>query len=672
MRSNINMIIESLGVYLPEESYSSADVIQGCTKQIRFPLEKVSGIKSRRMAGKNEFSIDLAMKAITDCLEKSQYRPADIDLLICCNISRYDRPQSLSFEPCTAIKLRKHFGFENAMAFDLTNACAGMFTGIYIVHALLDSGVIQRGMVVSGEYITHLTTTAQREIESFMDPRLACLTLGDAGAALILEKGPDNQVGFQEIQIKTLGRYSSYCIGKVTAAGEWSMYTDSVNLTDAAIKFGAKNALEVLKSAGWPPDKFDHLVMHQTSSMTLNSAKQEINRLLNSQVCHEGNTVNNLEERGNTASTSHFVAIADYIHNNKIQPGDKAVFIIAASGLTIGTALYVFDDLPTRLRQINSEKKPDNGNSADNFRDIANRVDSTGIRIESVGTVTPDAVKGGDSVELLHDAAKNCLEKSCYSFDDIDLLIYTGVYRSDYLMEPAIAALLAGKLEINSTVSLPENKTTLAFDIFNGAIGFMNACYVAQQMIAAGTCKTAMIVASEIENNATLFPEKLIGVCETASALIVDAHPTRDKGFSQIIFNYHDASIDAYTASSFTSASRICLHIEKHPDLEQKYIACILPVVEDILRKEGLELNSINLVFPPQISSGFIEKLSKQLNLPVEKFVNAVEKGADLFSSSLPYGIECAYNKNLVKPGAIGLIITVGSGIQAGCAIYKF
>lgn len=82
MGNKKNVIIESLGVYLPEQSFSSADVLQGCTKQIRFPLEKVSGIKNRRMAGQKEFSIDLAKKAITDCLEKSKYNPADIDLLI--------------------------------------------------------------------------------------------------------------------------------------------------------------------------------------------------------------------------------------------------------------------------------------------------------------------------------------------------------------------------------------------------------------------------------------------------------------------------------------------------------------------------------------------------------------------------------------------------------------
>ena len=184
-----NTIIESIGVYLPPQSISTGEVLMGCKNKIQFPLENITGIKTRRMAGQEEFSIDLARNAITDCLAKSKYHPTDIDLLICCNISRYDGLGSISFEPNTSIKLRHYFGFTNAIVFDITNACAGMFTGIYIVNAFLKTGTIRRGMVVSGEYITHLTQTAQKEIESFMDTRLACLTLGDAGAALILEKG---------------------------------------------------------------------------------------------------------------------------------------------------------------------------------------------------------------------------------------------------------------------------------------------------------------------------------------------------------------------------------------------------------------------------------------------------------------------------------------------------
>ena len=547
-----------------------------------------------------------------------------------------------------------------------------MFTGIYIVDALIKTGAIRRGMVVSGEYITHITQTAQKEIESFMDSRLACLTLGDSGAALILEEASENQTGFQELELQTLGSFSKYCIAKASEHGGMIMYTDSVNLTDAGVKAGANHSINVLQGAGWQPDSFQHLIMHQTSRLTLNSARREINRLLKSKICNDGNTINNLEHRGNTASTTHFIALADQVRDNKIQSGDKVVFSITASGLTIGTALYVFDDLPDRIHQKGSTQTNHRKETHIERWSSATKKTNPRIRIESIGTIPKETAREKNSLELLNHAATSCLKNSSYQPNDVGLLIYSGVYRSDFLLEPAHAALLAGELKMNGTSSDPDKTKTLAFDIFNGSLGFLNACYVAQQMITAKNCKAAMIVAAENENNAGLTGRELVGVRETASALILDSDPSNRAGFSRFLFRYHADSLDAYTTYCNFEERIPYLHIAKDSKLETLYIDCILTAVKDLLQMEGLDLNRIDMIFPPQISSGFITRLSDALNLPRERFVDVVGEGPDFFTSSLPYSMEFAYEKGIVKSGDTGLVISVGSGIQAGCAIYHF
>ena len=123
------------------------------------------------MAGEDEFSYDLAVKAVEECFAHSRHGPADIDLIVCCNISRFDGPDEYSFEPGTAVRLRNAFGLRNALAFDITNACAGMFTGIYLANGLIHAGEIRRALIVSGEYITHLTDTAQKEVSGLADQR---------------------------------------------------------------------------------------------------------------------------------------------------------------------------------------------------------------------------------------------------------------------------------------------------------------------------------------------------------------------------------------------------------------------------------------------------------------------------------------------------------------------
>ena len=321
-------MIESIGVYLPERAVSTETIMAECVNEIRIPLERLTGIKNRRVVGEDEFSIDLARKAAEDCLARSSYRREEIDLVIACNISRRDGlGHRFTFEPSTAPRLVDQCGLVNALAFDISNACAGMFTGITVADAFLQTGLIRSAMVVSGEYISHLTETAQKEIEGPMDSRLACLTLGDAGAAVILKLGPNNRVGFHDIDISTLSRYAKLCIAKATEGpgGGAIMVTDSVMSTANAVGVRCPTVLAVMQRHGWRPETCDHVLMHRTST-SINDAVAAINRMCGQGAAHRGNTIYNLAERGNTASTTHFVALNDYILSDRIKSGDDSLF----------------------------------------------------------------------------------------------------------------------------------------------------------------------------------------------------------------------------------------------------------------------------------------------------------------------------------------------------------
>ena len=127
-----------------------------------------------------------------------------------------------------------------------------MFTAIYLIDALLQAGVIRRGMAVSGEYISHLTRTAQREIEGYLDPRLSCLTVGDAGAAVVLERADGPGAGFEAIDAYTLGAHGRHCVAKATDRphGGAIMLTDPVRITAVALKHGTMHAAKTLAGTG--------------------------------------------------------------------------------------------------------------------------------------------------------------------------------------------------------------------------------------------------------------------------------------------------------------------------------------------------------------------------------------------------------------------------------------
>ena len=320
---------------------------------------------------------------------------------------------------------------------------------------------------------------------------------------------------FHEIDMYTLGRFSSYCIARPTKEnhGGAIMFTDSLKLHTVAIKESVKSLVQVMKGLRWPEKAFHHIIMHQTAKSAISKTAKLVNSLFKSQICNGHSMINNLSERGNTSTTTHIVALWDNILNNRIKSGENVVFAIQASGITIGTAPYTFDDLPDRLRMMTGKnnkvlalKQPES--TKNRHYELGNILPR--IRVESVGTVQNNGSLNRDAVDLAKIAAENCFLKSSYNRNEIGLLIHSGVYRNDFICEPAIAAMIAGKLKLNDLGPFIDKGKTFAFDIFNGAVGFLDACYNAVAMIRSNKFKKVMVVASEIENNAEYLKEKTI------------------------------------------------------------------------------------------------------------------------------------------------------------------
>ena len=674
-------VIESLGVYLPPRSVTSAEVLQGCAHTLLFPFKRYTfegytGIRSRRMAGETEFSIDLARRAVEDCLAGSRHGPEDIDLLVCCSISRCDGPHfETTFEPAAAVRLKHELGFTHAVTFDVSNACAGMFTGIQIADTLLARGTIRRAMVVSGEYVTHLTLTAQRVIRSFLDSRLACFTLGDAGAALVLERTDTEGAGFHEIDLFTLGRHSDLCVAHATDDGPM-MFTEMGKMTDAALMPSIRHLEEVVSRSALRHEDFSHIVMHQTSRRVLREAARVLSREM-PWVPQGRSHIDNLADRGNTASTSHFVALMDQSLGGRIRSGQSVAFSITGSGLTLGSALYTLDDLPDRLRQRRASSQPSTARVACAGPAVPPATPapmpaapvSTRVRIAAVGTLSPESAAGQASVDLGRLAAEECLGRWPRDRSDIGLLLFAGTYRTDTMLEPALAALVAGQLGLNDTFESSHHRRTLAFDVWNGGVGFLNACFVAAEMIQARKTEAALVVTSETEtNNAAA---RYRGVVETGSALLLE-RSAGTSGFGRFLFRSFTEHIGALTSHGRFEHGRRSLDVRRDPRLDELHVTGVVSAVRDLLAAEALDISQVKAVLPPQVSSAFIGRLADALGVSRDRCIDVTVGGLDLFSSSLPYALRETERRSLLGAGDAALLIGVGAGLQVGCAVYHF
>lgn len=328
---------ESLGIALPERVVHSDAMLAQMGFKAPKMLRGLTGIVERRFCDDDEHTLSIACQAARACLERSRYDGRDLDVIVSASISRLHTSREVYFEPATSHLVAETLGASRALCFDVSNACAGMITGAYILDSMIRAGAARNGMVVSGECISHIAKSAMKEVETINDPQFASLTVGDAGAAFILDgqAAPDEGIDF--IEMVTLAEFAGLCIGRLNEQISGArMYSNIGELGRAgAGEDFSLYILDTLAKHGRKLDRndYDHVIFHQVSVQNI---KKNVHffetrfdmELPSPLIC--------ADRFGNTASTSHAVALYEALRNEKVVPGDRVLMIVQASGINLG------------------------------------------------------------------------------------------------------------------------------------------------------------------------------------------------------------------------------------------------------------------------------------------------------------------------------------------------
>ncbi len=335
--------IESIGIKLPEKIVSTAEIMKELKLSKPVQLERLTGISNRRVCSEKEDSLTLAVDAVNDCLKYSSWKPEDIEMIICCSISKYVNGLNHVYEPAFSLLIKQKLGNTKALNFDISNACAGMMTGVYIANNYISRGVVRNCLVVSGEYITGLCKNAIQNIDSQHHPEIASLTVGDAGAAVILDKSVSESDNFSVMEMVTHSRYSKLCLGNQSPRQPGGvMKTQMKKIHEVAIENAPFLVESALKKAGLRFSEIDFLIPHQTAKLSIHLGARELAKYFNDKP---GETVVNIAETGNTASTTHFVTLYRYLQEGRFKKGDKIMLLGFASGLVIGVIIFTINGL---------------------------------------------------------------------------------------------------------------------------------------------------------------------------------------------------------------------------------------------------------------------------------------------------------------------------------------
>jgi 3-oxoacyl-[acyl-carrier-protein] synthase-3 len=277
----------------------------------------------------------MAVAAARDCFAHSKYKAKDMDIIINASITRIKEDRHY-IEPSLSIHIKEAIGAKkNAIHFDVTNACAGMFTGAYILYNMIKNGAVKTGMVVSGESFSDVSRTALLEVSDKIDPQFASLTFGDSGAAFIMDAEGGENESIDVIDFVTVAEYADLCVGMPSTDNPGlAIYTRSKDIHVENIKRWPYFVEGMLKKnrLNYALSDFDFVITHQTSVRAIESFLATGEAYFKAPMPP---ALYSVQDFGNTTSTTHFVALYNSIKEKRIKPNSIGLLVGNASGINI-------------------------------------------------------------------------------------------------------------------------------------------------------------------------------------------------------------------------------------------------------------------------------------------------------------------------------------------------
>ncbi|MBP9984163.1 MAG: ketoacyl-ACP synthase III [Prevotella sp.] len=329
--------IKGISYYLPERVVTNEELLQ------EFPewnVDKVAakvGVNLRHLAAADETAGDMAEKAARRLFEEYNINPQTIDFVMLCTQS----PDH--FLPSTACILQHRLGIlTSAGAFDYNLGCSGCIYGMVMAKGLIDSGIAKNVLVLTAEtYQKYLHPSDKSNRSIFGDGAAACL-ISTEGIAEIgqFSLGTDGR-GAESLIVKSGAARQKQPTGNVVEDEDGHQrFDDYLYMNGSAIFNFTLEAVpvmmkEILEKNQIERDGVDYFVFHQANKFMLNTIRKVC-------VLPKDKFYVNLEETGNTVSSTVLIALKDCLDKGTIQPGMKVMITGFGVGLSWGGTILSF------------------------------------------------------------------------------------------------------------------------------------------------------------------------------------------------------------------------------------------------------------------------------------------------------------------------------------------
>ncbi|MFN0215138.1 MAG: 3-oxoacyl-ACP synthase III family protein [Saprospiraceae bacterium] len=326
--------IAELSVYLPERIVSNQEIEERVNKHGKMipvgGLERLFGIQERRYAAQAQQVSDLAAAAAQPIVDK--IGASNIDFLI------FAAACSDLIEPATCNIVQHKLGL-NCPSMDIKNACNSFTSALMTASSFIQAGIFNNVLIANGEKLSD-AIRFEFENEAQFNSHLAALSLGDAGASVLVTKSADDSgICFQKFL--TNGAHWELC----TIKGGGSMFPhdasknyfegQTVALKDVLAETTELFFHKCLQESGWEIDEIQHFFTHQVSIGTTRIISQ-MTRIAPSKIEEA------FGHYGNTAAASIPLAMHQRLSRGEIQKGDKVVWLGLAAGVSASVQLMIW------------------------------------------------------------------------------------------------------------------------------------------------------------------------------------------------------------------------------------------------------------------------------------------------------------------------------------------
>jgi 3-oxoacyl-[acyl-carrier-protein] synthase III len=296
---------------------------------------------------------------------------------------------------------------------------------------------------------------------------------------------------------------------------------------------------------------------------------------------------------------------------------------------------------------------------------------------EKIG-ITERHISGEHETAL--DLAFKASEKVFKEFDKdkIDFVILC-TQSPDYLL-PTSACILQDRLGLRKNIG--------AFDYNLGCSGFVYGLAIAKGLILSKIAENVLLVTAETYSkyihkrdkaNKSIFGDgaaaTIISISEKLKILEFELG-TDGSGMNNLIVTngglrnmYNPNETDIYDEGGNVRNNN-CLYMNG-PEIFDFTIANVPGLVNRVLEKNNLNIDTIDYVIFHQANKYMLDYLRKKIKIPADKFYQNMENTGNTVSATIPIALKDCLDKQIIKSGDKVLLVGFGVGYSYGGVVIE-